>query len=242
VTELDLNALGVWWIPLPAGDGSVNAWAIEDADGGITLLDCGCGSPETLGPLASGLAQAGATFADVRRMVLSHADPDHAGGVRLVLDRAHPDVTVHASRAQSRALAGGVARVLEIRDGDRLLFRRFRAKALLLSGHAAGLTTLFAEKEGLFFSADQLLHGAVPIATCDGEAGSRALDAYRSSLRRIGALDVRVVLPGRGAPFAGHRRVVREVLSSLALDASRELRPAVRGERGRSVESAASAA
>jgi glyoxylase-like metal-dependent hydrolase (beta-lactamase superfamily II) len=107
--------------------------------------------------------------------------------------------------------------VRALEDGDRLSFARFSATVLLTPGHTAGLTCLVVEEDGLLFSSDHLVHPVgLDVALRGGDLPPPELpEAYRRSLARVYALDVRVVLPGRGAPFAGHRRVVREVLSSM---------------------------
>jgi glyoxylase-like metal-dependent hydrolase (beta-lactamase superfamily II) len=232
VTELDLRALGIWRIPIPLPGThpreTVNAWAIEDVDGGLALLDCGFDAPESVAALADGLDEGGMSFHSVRRVILSHAHAEHSGGVRRVIDLADPDVAVHASRAQAVRLRRSCRRAYPLRDGERLRFRWFAASALRMPGHTAGLTCLFAEDEGVFFSSDHLLNGIVPVVTC-APANADLREAYRASLLRLGALEVRVVLPGRGAPFAGHRRVVGEVLASLAHE-GRGATPAPRQE------------
>lgn len=243
MTELDLMALGIWRIPipLPARGVVVNAWAIEDANGGIALFDCGLDSPESLAALADGLAEANASLDDVRRLILSHGHPEHAGGARHVLGRPARPVPVFVSGAEPLTLPGAGGHVHPLRDGDRLQFKRFVATALHTPGHTAGLSCLFAEEQGILFSSDHLLHGVEPIATCDlANDDLDAVQAYRKSLLRLGALDVRVVLPGRGAPFAGHRRVVREVLSVLEVRGHHADRPTTsQQESGRSLHDAA---
>jgi glyoxylase-like metal-dependent hydrolase (beta-lactamase superfamily II) len=219
VTELDLRALGIWRIPIPLPGThpreTVNAWAIEDVDGGVALLDCGFDTPESVAALADGLDEGGTSFQSVRRIILSHSHAEHSGGVRRVLELAPNDVAVHASRSQAVRLRHVCRRAYPLRDRERLRFRRFAVSALRMPGHTAGLTCLFAEYEGIFFSSDHLLNGTVPVVTC-APANADLREAYRASLLRLGALDVRVVLPGRGVPFAGHRRVVGEILTTLA--------------------------
>jgi glyoxylase-like metal-dependent hydrolase (beta-lactamase superfamily II) len=220
VTELDLIALGVWWIPipLPGGGGRVNAWAIEDVAGGIALFDCGDGGTESLTAMVSGLAEAGVTLNDIQRIVVSHAHPEHCGGARRIQELARRGVSVFASAADGRALRGALDRVHVLGDGVRFQFRHFGASAVALPGHTAGLMGLFAEEHGLLFSSDHLVHGFVPCVSVGRaweESDGDLVDAYRRSLRRVARLAARVVLPGRGVPFAGHRRVAREVLAAL---------------------------
>ena len=224
MSELDLIALGIWRIPIPlpeaGGRGSVNVWAIEDLDAGITLFDSGHGGPESQAALVRGLAQAGATLDDVQRIILSHAHLAHFGGAPRIVEAARREVGVFASAEDARCMGCALAGVHSLREGDRFRFRRFAATALALPGHTAGLMGLLAEDAGILFSSDHLVNGMYPTPTVQRDWARPGLDpiaAYRASLRRVAALAVQVVLPGRGEPFGGHRRVVREVLAALHL-------------------------
>lgn len=70
---------GVWRIPLPlpsAGLRAVNVYVARGEDG-LTLVDSGWASPDTVAGLDRGLATLGHTTADVRRIVVTHAHHDH---------------------------------------------------------------------------------------------------------------------------------------------------------------------
>jgi glyoxylase-like metal-dependent hydrolase (beta-lactamase superfamily II) len=225
VTELDLQALGIWWIPLPhpaaRRGATVNAWAIEDDALGITLFGCGPGTPEAVAALTRGLAQAGATLHDVGRVIVPGVLPDHAGALPWIAEHAGRPVEVLASWPVRDALALPASSARELRAGARLDFKRFASTAVRCGGLLPPLTCLFAEHPGLLFSSDHLLDDPGAYARLAG--GSRPdvdRDAYRLSLARLAALPVSVVLPGRGPPFAGHRRVVREALAQLSPPAS----------------------
>lgn len=89
---------GVWWLDL----GSVNAYLVDDPgplggatddddrgetereseddrSGGLTLIDAG--TPRDAGAIATGVAEAGYTLSDVERVLLTHYDLDHVGGL-----------------------------------------------------------------------------------------------------------------------------------------------------------------
>jgi glyoxylase-like metal-dependent hydrolase (beta-lactamase superfamily II) len=224
MTELDLNALGIWWIPIPllCGNGlaKANVWAIEDVDGGIALFDCGYESSASVDALTFGLAEAGASLDDVQRIILSHAHPEHCGAARWITNMSRRSVAVFASRQEARALRSAIDRVYVLQEPDSFFFRHFEATVLELPGHTPGLLGLFAEAEGFLFSSDHLVQDCPPgamlgVSSGDPRSVAEALDEYQDSLTRVAKLDVRVVLPGRGAPFAGHRRVARESAAAL---------------------------
>jgi len=100
ITARDLPDLGIHRIsipvPFPEAGGPVNAYALEDREGGLVLFDAGLGSPEAEAALAEGLRRLGHSAADVRRIVVSHGHVDHYGGALAVLERAGRDVLVEA--------------------------------------------------------------------------------------------------------------------------------------------------
>lgn len=64
-------------LPTPFPVGPVNAYlALGDAP---TLIDTGPNHPESLSALRDQLAQRGMTFADIRRVIVTHAHVDHFG-------------------------------------------------------------------------------------------------------------------------------------------------------------------
>lgn len=74
---------GLWRLRLPMPwhhVSHVNAYAVEHADGGIVLIDCGSGGHRSaLTALEHALAAAGFALADVRDLVITHFHTDHMG-------------------------------------------------------------------------------------------------------------------------------------------------------------------
>lgn len=113
---------GLWRLRLPlpwAHIPHVNAYAVADGDGGVTLVDCGgAGDPSCWDALAVALGQAGFTPADVRRIVLTHYHSDHAGLVARFVDEfgsevlGHPD---HAHFTDAMLRPGAIAAARERR-------------------------------------------------------------------------------------------------------------------------------
>ncbi|WP_428965621.1 MBL fold metallo-hydrolase [Micromonospora fluostatini] len=89
-------APGIWRIPT-VGASFVNSYALLDDDGSVTLVDCGLRRAPAR--IVRGLAAIGRTPADVTRIVLTHAHPDHAGGAADLARRTGAPVAAHAADA-----------------------------------------------------------------------------------------------------------------------------------------------
>lgn len=89
---------GLWSIPvaipLPGLD-TVLVYAFE-VHGGVVLVDAGWSSPDSLASLEQGLAELGASFADVRGTVFTHAHGDHYGLAGPVRERTGSWIALHA--------------------------------------------------------------------------------------------------------------------------------------------------
>lgn len=89
-------APGVFRIPT-VGSWAVNSFALLDDDGSVTLVDTGL--ERAPARIVAGLAALGRHPADVQRIVLTHAHPDHAGGAKELVNRTGAPLAVHAADA-----------------------------------------------------------------------------------------------------------------------------------------------
>ncbi|MFC7026431.1 MBL fold metallo-hydrolase [Halomicroarcula sp. GCM10025324] len=87
---------GVWWYDL----GGVNAYLVDDG-GTLTLVDAGM--PWHGNALVSGINQAGYDFSDLDRILLTHYDFDHVGGLTS-FDGI--DLTIYAGVADAPLVTG----------------------------------------------------------------------------------------------------------------------------------------
>lgn len=95
----------VWRIPTTPAD-LVNSFAFVDDDGSVTLVDASY--RPGVRRLVAGLAAMGKHPRDVRRLVLTHAHSDHAGGAASLVASAGLDgVAVH--RSDARYVSSGQA-------------------------------------------------------------------------------------------------------------------------------------
>jgi glyoxylase-like metal-dependent hydrolase (beta-lactamase superfamily II) len=108
---------------------------------------------------------------------------------------------------------GRVAEVRPLGEGEVIRARHVELRVLHVPGHTPGLLNLHASAQGLLFSADHLLEKVSPNPLIElgphGEEGYfRPLVAYLSSIARVRALDLSLVLPGHAEPFSEHRPVI----------------------------------
>ncbi len=87
-----LLAPGVWRIPTTPYD-LVNSFLLEESDGSLTLVDAGLKRADR--KIVGALTELGKDPHDVRRIVLTHAHSDHAGGLAATKEATGADVLAH---------------------------------------------------------------------------------------------------------------------------------------------------
>jgi glyoxylase-like metal-dependent hydrolase (beta-lactamase superfamily II) len=168
-------APGVVRIPT-VGAASINTYAVVDDDGGVTLVDCGLKSAPAR--IVAGLRAIGHHPGDVRRIVLTHAHTDHAGGAADMAARTgalvavheadaaaveagrHPpyDASLRAARVLSRLPGGGFP---PVRVDERLtdgLVLDGGLRVVATPGHTPGSLCLLHEPSGTLIVGDTLFH------------------------------------------------------------------------------------
>jgi glyoxylase-like metal-dependent hydrolase (beta-lactamase superfamily II) len=171
-------APNVWRLPT-APMSLVNSYGFREDDGRVTLVDCGTsGAPARL---LAGLAAMGAAPQDVTRILLTHAHPDHAGGLAEMRRRAGgPEVVAHTDDAGAirrgesppRDPRRGLARLLErlpgggwegspvdaeVADGQ-VLDVAGGLRVVHTPGHTPGHVSLLHEPSGVLVTGDAIFH------------------------------------------------------------------------------------
>jgi glyoxylase-like metal-dependent hydrolase (beta-lactamase superfamily II)/8-oxo-dGTP pyrophosphatase MutT (NUDIX family) len=193
-----------------------NAWLVE-ADGGLAVVDPGSPDPSEQAALEALIDELAAEGRPANQIWLTHAHPDHAGGVSALAARRGLPVLAHP-RAADR-LEAPLARTL--REGD-LVGGRWLV--LETPGHAPDHLAFLDERSGALLCGDMV--STLSTILVDPSEGD--MEEYERQLERLRALGPRTLYPGHGPPapsatarlaaYRSHRRE-REALVRAALRA-----------------------
>jgi glyoxylase-like metal-dependent hydrolase (beta-lactamase superfamily II) len=196
-----------------------NPYLLIDPDG-LTLIDAGL--PGSHKKILRYLAGLGYAPVDLKRILITHADFDHVGGLAAL--KAATGARVYASPAEARAMAERHAsrplkpRRVIVRLLVHLMASLFKPAPIqvdeLLSdgqtlpllgglrvietpGHTPGHISLFAASAGILFCGDSIVSGESGLR---GSSGANNWDQAQSdeSVRRQAALGARILCSGHG--------------------------------------------
>lgn len=212
-------AAGIWRVATSAADRD-NAFFV-DGDDGITLVDVGWASAPS--KLLKALAGLGRATADLKRIVITHAHPDHVRGLAELRRHVTAEALIHAGDAdwlgRGRVPAGGrsgVAGTLldtvpllhwtpvqpdgHLADGE-VITGSNGLRVIHTPGHSPGHVVLFHEPTKTLLTGDAVFHRGT--APSQGPAAlSHDPSAREQSLRRL-PVDVSSVGFAHGAPLIG---------------------------------------
>lgn len=165
--------------------------ALVNTDRGPILVDVG--PPGALPQLETRLAEVGFELEDIRGVILTHHDSDHAGGLRALLERTGAITFAHREEAQfvigdrDPIKGGGERYPAAPIDVEFVHAVRFRTRAgpmivVETPGHSPGHISLYLADERLLIAGDALtanegLDGPNPDFTPDMSQAVRSLNA-----------------------------------------------------------------
>jgi len=97
-----------------------------------------------------------------------------------------------------------------LKEGDTIKAGNYRFVCLETPGHSGGHMCLYEEEKRLLLSGDHLLSDITP-SIQGGNSMQNPLKGYLSSLEKINALDVGLVLPGHRSIFKNHKERIRQL-------------------------------
>lgn len=200
---------------------STNCWIWQEADG-LTLIDAGM--PRNASTILGAVRQIGQPL---RRIIITHAHPDHAGAAAEIASTSKAIVYAHAgdipflqgqcmSEMPGFWLCKGVlkagsqlgllkpptiASVKSIEDGDMI----GSLKIIHSPGHTPGSVSIWSEQEKALFCGDNIcssmnmLHVGLPWFTLD-------LNMQKKSLAHYKELPAELLLSGHGPVYKGEFR------------------------------------
>lgn len=197
-----------------------NPYIIVDADG-LTVIDAGL--PRSQKKILAYVEKLGKRAQDIKRIVITHADLDHFGGLAAL--QAATGARTYASRIEAESIALGKAsreiqlsgfsprrvmyavlrpfmkakpvQVDAILTGEQTLPALGGLRVIETPGHTPGHISLFAPSAGVLFCGDSMVSDEA------GLKGSRPGITWneaqaRESERKQAGLGARIVCPGHG--------------------------------------------
>ncbi len=210
---------GVYQLP----NGFVNLYLILEPDG-LTLVDTGQpkGGEKVV---LEALAKLGRPPTDIKRILITHADPDHIGSVAAL--KAVTGAQVMIGRGDAPAMARGEAarpaKGVFIRLMIRLMIPKLTPqtadvlledelelpvlgglKVVATPGHTSGHVAYFSPRDSILFAGDAM---RVVGGTLNWSEGPFTLDYAQglASVRKLEALQPKIVCCGHGDPVKGER-------------------------------------
>ena len=189
--------------PLPPAQ-HTNAYLVGEPE--RALIDPGSGDPaelEQLFALIDGLQQ---DRRKLKLVLLTHAHPDHTGGVEAIRQRYNVRVGAHAEIAKLVSVDFTVA------DGDWIPLvpgvGDWSLQAIHTPGHARGHLCFFHPRTGALISGDHVTAtGTVIIDPPEGDMAD-----YVASLERLLSLNVKVLFPAHGSPQGAAKKRIQGLI------------------------------
>lgn len=211
------------WLLRGGLTGEMNVYLIEDGDG-VVVYDSGEKG------MAPAILAAAERLGGITKVVLGHGDTDHRGSAPALSAHApvlcHPDAVAEAEGSGGRSYwdlgklplpvrllhrflhrfvwDGGPVRISDtVREGDRIA----DFEVVELAGHAPGLIGLWRAADRVALVSDTVyftnMAGRPVPAHVPEEAYNLDTEQARASIRKLAALDPRIVAPGHLGPLAG---------------------------------------
>jgi len=206
-------ANGIHLVPRVRG---ANAYLVK-GDEGITIVDTGL--PGNAGKIVDYVEGIGCHRSDVKTIVLTHSDIDHAGSAARLKEETNASVAIHEADAprlsgekEWKKVKGALGLFLRV-AGAVMRFKRLKADVLLKDsdiingltvihtpGHTEGSICLYLPTKALF-AGDTLLINNERMPSLPRSSMSVDLNMARESVKKISGLEYSILLPGHGPPI-----------------------------------------
>jgi glyoxylase-like metal-dependent hydrolase (beta-lactamase superfamily II) len=189
---------------------------------GLTLIDASVEGAERA--IARQLARANYALKDIRRILITHAHPDHVGALAALVKASGAQVYAHALEApiirsaqpvsykeKETALLRALSRLLGIKgmpsaqvdrtiaEGDTLPEVLPDLQVIEVPGHTAGQVAFYSASRKLLFCGDAMTHFGrlgLPLALFTSDMAQA-----KRSIKKLAALEIETLCFGHGAPM-----------------------------------------
>ncbi len=214
-------------------------YAIEDPDG-ITLIDGGIGP--SANKVLRQLAALGHAAHTVKRIVLTHAHPDHAGGLPELRERTGAQVIVPAGERDTvegkveilRAPEADLSRLQRlmrppsttlkptpvdrvVSDGDVIAEVFGGLQAVATPGHSADHMAYWQPERRILFCGDVLMRIPFSSLRLPIAAFTVNMAQNKDSIKRVAAMDVDLLCLGHGVPLPNAAPTIRAFAQKIGV-------------------------
>jgi glyoxylase-like metal-dependent hydrolase (beta-lactamase superfamily II)/8-oxo-dGTP pyrophosphatase MutT (NUDIX family) len=181
-----------------------NAYLVGEPE--MALIDPGSGDPEELNHLFAVIDALEKDRRKLKLVLLTHAHPDHIGGVEAIRQRYGVRVGAHAETAKL------VSVDFTIKDGEWIPLvpgvGDWSLQAIHTPGHARGHLCFFHPRTGALISGDHVTGSGTVIV--DPPEGNMA--DYIASLERLQTMNIRVLFPAHGSPQGAAKKRIQGLI------------------------------
>jgi glyoxylase-like metal-dependent hydrolase (beta-lactamase superfamily II) len=234
---------------------SANVYVFKDGDG-ISFFDVGCGSIASADRLFNALKFLKWEARPIKKIILSHAHPDHMGAMEILLSEVSPghiilheidvpyaldperlslsfDIPLCKERwsedsnqeqdgekgpgfdliAYFRSLGCSMCSLKPNRtvvEGDTIRVGDYHFQVFHTPGHAPGHISLYDPKKRLLLAGDILGEMVAWYAPSSGGA-----EGYLGSLKKVGNLDIDLILPSHGSVIVDATKAIQETREKI---------------------------
>jgi len=179
------------------------------------------------------IAALGVDWTETALIVNTHIHCDHIGGNRIIQDRSGCKIALHRLGKHFIDTGDGWAGwwryyhqevelfecTTALEDGDVVAVGSHQFEIIHTPGHSADGIVLYQRQNKILLSSDTLWENGLPVMT-ERIEGTRTLFSQLESLDRLASLEVAMVYPGHGPPFADFQgalaraeKLVKEMLA-----------------------------
>ena len=177
-------------------------YALESTDG-LTLIDAGIGL--TAGKVLAQLQASGRQVSDVKRILVTHAHPDHVGGLAKLQMATGAQVVAHT--LEWPIIADTVSETMrhtapvrrEVQGGETLPEVLDGLQVIFTPGHAPGHVCFWQPDRRLLFCGDVVMR--LPRLRLPFAAFTVDMAENKRSIKKIAELEAKVVCFGHGQPL-----------------------------------------